>query len=701
MPTSLLRILAILIIMLMQQATADEETLLREIPDVLSLDPFEAAKGLPAQLEGQILWKNTTDGSFFLHHNQQGIYINCYQLDIPGERVIGDRVQVSGITFEGEYSNSVVPSEIKNLGTAPLPASRLFQVTEIWSTQNDCDWVHFTGRITSISIRERGIREKLILLGVNFEDHPLRVELPWSTLNEEKLRELQFLPVEFTAISGTKYNKNRQIVGRVMHATSFSAVAPLHTQPTPQHLKTKHTHELSRVYDDFSKRCRTHGVVTHFDENHLYLRGKRSCLKAFTRSIPNISIGDHVELDGFVQPEEISPIFLAREVRVTKSLADPKPIKIVSQTILPTHSFRILDSRFHNELIQLDAQVIAVNKLVSATGSTTGHFVLCRYLDHIFEIDLSSTPSIPKSWKTGATLRVTGICILELTDEISERLYADQFRILARSASDIKLLKAAPWWIKEKLYPLIGIALACVVFFILWVISLRRTVARQLETIASQVEKESVLNERQRIARDLHDTLEQGLAALKMQLKLIQRKVTKGLPNELYTVQAAEEMLAACSRESRGAIEDMRGGPWETMNLPDAIEQVLGQRIRNSGLKFQLDSPEGIPRLSPFAEQQIMRLLSEAVANATQHASPETITIRLRNEDDTLTFDVADDGTGFDQEIAKQSGRFGLLGMHERANRLNTTLSIESKLGDGTRIHFAVTINDFLLKKSQ
>jgi len=695
MPTSALRILAVLSIMLMQQAPADEETLIQKISDVLSLDPEIAAKGIPVQLEGQILWKNASDDSFFLHSDSHGIYVNCEGIPLPEVHLVGDRVKINGVSHEGNYSTAVIPEKIETLSADPLPRARPFEVSEIWSPKNDCDWVQFTARVTAITLKEREKRANLIILSTNFKGQRLRVEIAWSAPTEKRLRDLLFLPVKFTAIAGTQYNKNRQIVGRVMYVTTFSRTTQAEEELPPSDISTKAIHELSRSNANLDELCRIHGVVIHFDERYLYLRGEDSCIRASIREIDGISIGDRVELDGFVQPERIGPSFLARDVRIIESLPSPDPVRVEPHEILPKQWFRALYSRFHNELIELDAQIVETNTLVSNTGKLNGHYVLCRQGNHLFDLDLSATQTIPNDWKPGAVLRIKGICLLEHTDDINMQLYADQFHILARSVSDIELLKPAPWWTKGKLYALAAITLALGGAFSLWVLSLKRIVAGQLETIGFQVEKESVLNERQRIARDLHDTLEQGLSALKMQLKLIHRKLKNKLPDELYTVEAAEKMLAACSRESRGAIEDMRGGPWETMNLSDAIRNVIGPRVESAGVQFQLNCPKKVERLSPFAEQQIIRLISEAVANALKHAAPSLLKIELNSLNEMLEFKISDDGCGFDIEAAKQSGRFGILGMYERANRLNTTLSIKSVVGNGTRIHFSVPTSDF------
>lgn len=226
----------------------------------------------------------------------------------------------------------------------------------------------------------------------------------------------------------------------------------------------------------------------------------------------------------------------------------------------------------------------------------------------------------------------------------------------------------------------------------------------QTQTIGQQIVRETMLNERQRIARELHDTLEQGLTALTMQLNRVYRKIKNDPESSLQAVEQAENILRVCRDESRASIQDLRGGLLEEMDLPAAVEKTIISRLDDTTVGFRPElklSMSGVPvRLTLFAEHQLLRTITEAASNAVQHASPETISIQLDYGEEELHVVVQDDGCGFDPEHADEAGHFGVRGMYERVNRIGGKLEIESSEQSGTRVLVNVPVTD-LLKEGQ
>ncbi len=210
---------------------------------------------------------------------------------------------------------------------------------------------------------------------------------------------------------------------------------------------------------------------------------------------------------------------------------------------------------------------------------------------------------------------------------------------------------------------------------------------RQLSAYAAQVETLTLAEERQRMARELHDTLAQGLAGLIMQLEAIDTHLERGAPER---AQAVTEQAMARARttlaEARQAIHSLR--VTDTLKSPperiqQAVEQFTGSC--KTACTVDIDIAEwDIP--DPLTEHAL-RILQESLTNISRYAQASHCWVRWECQDNQLILSVMDDGIGFDpaHEIG-QNGHFGLVGLRERAALTGGSFKIESAPGQGTRL---------------
>lgn len=195
--------------------------------------------------------------------------------------------------------------------------------------------------------------------------------------------------------------------------------------------------------------------------------------------------------------------------------------------------------------------------------------------------------------------------------------------------------------------------------------------------------------ERTRIARDLHDTLEQGLVAVSMQLNLAARQ-TAPLPHAADKhLQKARFMLRHCMEEARASVLDLRrGGPDQELHL--GLERLAGSLsvpggpavvVRESGRRRPLPAP---------AAETLLRVAQEAVTNAVKHAHAGRVEVAVRYAAQAVTLRIRDDGRGFDAAAPQAPGHFGLLGMRERCEKLRAVLRLDSAPGRGTTVTVTV-----------
>jgi signal transduction histidine kinase len=287
---------------------------------------------------------------------------------------------------------------------------------------------------------------------------------------------------------------------------------------------------------------------------------------------------------------------------------------------------------------------------------------------------------------TNDRIRITGICELTTTRPLPRTNWVDGFRLHPRSGEDLAVLRHAPWWTLPRLLWALSIVGIIAVGSMSWGAVLRRRVAEQTEIIRAQIEREAAKDERQRIARELHDTIEQELAGLSVQLRNARQRLSDSPDRAGAALDLAQRMLRHCRQEARTSIRDLRSVALEMRGLDGALEELTGPVATECGAQFRLEvsgKPHHLPGTTAI---HLLRIAHEAVANAARHANPRNIEVRLEYAANSVSLEVRDDGCGFDTAAAAPRGHFGLLGIQERAGKLNAALRLASAPGQGTTL---------------
>jgi signal transduction histidine kinase len=196
----------------------------------------------------------------------------------------------------------------------------------------------------------------------------------------------------------------------------------------------------------------------------------------------------------------------------------------------------------------------------------------------------------------------------------------------------------------------------------------------------------TISQERNRMARELHDTLAHSLSAAAIQLEAV-RSLWEADPAEARTL--LDQSLRTTRqglKETRRAIADLRASPLEDLGLGLAVQSLAQAVAARTGAGLILDVPDHIEGVSPATEQALYRITEEALTNIEHHAAATQIGIRLERHPAALRLTVRDNGTGFDPSYPPENGHFGLQGMRERAELVGGAVRIESEPGWGTTI---------------
>jgi two-component system, NarL family, sensor histidine kinase YdfH len=208
----------------------------------------------------------------------------------------------------------------------------------------------------------------------------------------------------------------------------------------------------------------------------------------------------------------------------------------------------------------------------------------------------------------------------------------------------------------------------------------------KLAASAAKIEVLTLQNERQRMARELHDTLAQGVAGLVLQLEAVKAHLASGRSERASEI-IGQSILRARSTlaESRAAIDDLRA---TSANLIESVREKTERFTLATGLPCELEISVNENKLSPETTNHALNILNESLTNIARHAQASQVKTIFHIQSGHLQLEVRDNGKGFDPN-QKTSGHYGLIGMHERARLTGGHLTIESNTS-GTSVQFIV-----------
>ncbi len=211
--------------------------------------------------------------------------------------------------------------------------------------------------------------------------------------------------------------------------------------------------------------------------------------------------------------------------------------------------------------------------------------------------------------------------------------------------------------------------------------------------LITQAREAGVLDERQRMAREIHDTLAQGLTGIITQLEAAEQTRDRSDDWRRH-VDNALALARESLTEARRSVRAVRPEPLETARLPDALTELGGRWSARHGVRADVSTTGTPVPLHPEIEVTLLRAAQEALANVARHAAASRVGLTLSYMSDEVTLDVRDDGAGFDavngQPSRDPDGGYGLTAMRQRVNRVGGRLNVESEPGGGTAISASV-----------
>lgn len=251
------------------------------------------------------------------------------------------------------------------------------------------------------------------------------------------------------------------------------------------------------------------------------------------------------------------------------------------------------------------------------------------------------------------------------------------------------IAQKSSWWTRERIAIAIAAASALLLLTLVWSLSLRVLVNRRgrelLREKAAHLDSTLRIDERTRLAVELHDSFAQNLSGVSLQVDAALRNERLNPEKTRTNLLLASAILKSSREELRNCLWDLRSRALDEPDMESAIRQTLRPILNDVRLAIRFNVPR--TRLSDNTAHAVLRIIRELVSNSIKHGSATRIAIAGGIEKDRLMFSVSDNGCGFDAENTPgpAAGHFGLAGIRERLREFAGTMHIESTGGEGTR----------------
>jgi signal transduction histidine kinase len=658
--------LLVLGLSLWAQAPPQQFPTLTRADQVRRLTPEQAAQGYPVRVRG-VITDDVPAPDFFVQDSTAGIYVEGRKLHNFPHR-FGDLVEVEGVTGPGKFAPVILEQNLRVLGKGELPKTRLYSFEELADGQLDSQWVRVRGIVRSVAIDRSSWREVTLAMHLAVGPGELAVRVPIG----EQYDFSRWIDSEvlLEGVCGSLFNAQRQLSGVLLYVPRLSLVeleAPAKEVPLASLLTFS-------PGDGTRHRVRVRGTVEYQQPGQaVFLENQGKGLRVRTQEDSRLAPGDVVDVLGFPDMGESAPVLEDAVFQLIRHGHAPSPTAL--DLSLPWEKYDGMLITTQATVLQREPQLGGLRLLLQQDQTV---------FDATLQGEAGSLRSVPISSKA----QITGICLVR-----SGGLWStpQSFRVLLRSPQDVAVLRAPSWWNLRHALWLLGITLGALLIVMAWVVVLGRRLREQMALIRQKLRSGAVLQERNRIARELHDTLEQELAGITMQLDLAVDCLRQAPQVAHQALETARNMSRHSMVEARRSVWDLRCHLLEHGDLVSALTQVV--QTAAHGHNEPAVRVEGHPiRLPVPIEMNLLRIGQEAVANAVRHGHATGITVELRYAPDSVSLCISDNGCGFHPQVNGNNGHFGLLDMQERAQSMGCELRIESRPGQGTRVRLEVPI---------
>jgi len=675
--------------------------LLTTVAAVHDLPPEEAGAGYPVSLRATVTYYDPYWRTLFVQDRTAGIYV-----DLRGKPAIelrsGQQVRVDGVSATGDFAPTVREARIAVLGPGTMPAPDAPGIDELLSGHYDSRWVEVSGVVQAVSVE--GMHGVLEMVEGT---HQFRVHIlePPSSLGD-----LIDARVRVRGVANALFNQARQIIGIELTSPGRDYVVPLEPGARDPFALPARSPGALMLYSPGSSGHRVHvrGAVTLRQISGLIYIEDATGAAQVRQVVPaRAEPGDVVDAVGYATNGPLAPVLDRAEVRLAPGRARLHPTRLTAA--------EALEGQYDSRLVEIDAQVI--DHLTTATeqvldlqsGNTTFRTYLDQALGHF-------------SWpRNGARVRVTGVCSVQIGAD-SARAVPEAFRLDMRSASDMTILRDAPWWTTRTGSQVIAVMALSSLITSVWVFVLRRRVRRQTAVIGKKLEEEAALKDR---AQAANRAKSEFVANMSHEIRTPMNGILGMLNLALRTDSATDQR--ACLDDaltSAHSLMDLlndvldlsrvEAGRMDLEEVPFSLPRILQEAARNIGpkaaeknLTVTVRCQPGVPDWVRGDPMRLRQVLVNLLGNAVKFTAHGEICLSAAVIEAGVEFSVRDSGIGiapekldlifepFRQADGSTTRRYGGSGLGlaicaQLVRMMGGRIWVESEPGQGSVFRFTV-----------
>lgn len=696
--------------------------------DILAL-PVERAFGIQVFIRGVVTAAQPDaewSGRFFVQDATAGIFVENIITNLAGanQPKPGDLVEVAGISHPGGYAPIIMQPRWKKLGTAELPTAKRVPIEQLMAGIEDSQRVEISGVV-------RAFRNKGAVTIFEIASGGYRLDVNVPPLAGVDPQTLIGAKVRIRGTAATFFSgKLRHLITVTLHVPRASDFEIENNEPgNPFEDRVIPLDSLAQYRSDreLGRRVHVRGVVTYQRPGEdLFLQDVTGGMQVKCRSQERVSPGETVDVVGFPNFEQFLPVLQDAVFRKTGEPLQKPSVQAVNGPELQG-GFR------HADMITIQGRVLdrTERRINHLNGSAVGQQTVLTLQNSnlLFSVE-GSTMSIDAgvlSVPVGSLVEASGVCILK----IGEDGKLQSLQVLLPNSTYLRIIEQPSWWTPKRL--IIGLVGTNAVIFLAlsWIImvsrknsalkiSIRekeqaqvelqhandhleervkeRTEQLKLQITARQeaeVQFKAVLNERTRLAQELHDTLEQTLTGIALQMDTAAKFAENEKERAGHHLELARNLVTQSQSEVRCSVWDLRSRSPEQIDLPGLLLKTSQQLTEDTRLEVQVKAIGRIRPLSELIEENLLRVAQESLTNVIKHSKATQAIITLDYGPQNVMLTIQDNGTGFvvNQQAGPREGHFGLLGINERATRMRGRVAITSEPGKGTTIQVTIPID--------
>ncbi len=648
-----------------------------EIAVIKSMSKDQAAAAASVRIRGAVI--ESESYSFVLHDGRQGIYVLGERRSVPS---FGREVVVEGTTAPGEFAPVIQARQVTILGAGDVSPRVIKDVEDLEAGAMDCQWVEVEGLLRSVQPSSPAVpffsAYAILTAGTS------RLNLSFSNTSFAEVQQWVGSRVRIRVACLHYFNAHGQLYGAHLIVPGTGEVRVIEPALPREAVPLVRIESLLRYSPQVQPQGRVHiqGVVTYRrGENECYVQQDQSGVFVQHSDQRKLSVGDVVNVMGFVRRGVYSPEI---EDAVTELVNVPGTVRARPVSL---EGAKEADS----ELVEVQGLLLdhvrgAETEVLTVKGKgTLFTAVLLRH---------SASSEIPT---IGSLLQLTGVVRIISAPAAGTPFpwKPDTFALLLRTDDDLRVLHRPAISLTVWLFGVATVLTSVALLFAgsLWWRSKLKLREQKRGRIAREAEFAAMIKERTRLAREIHDSLAQGFTAVSIQLEIAKYKMPAEATAAYEHIEAARALVRESLVEARRAIQGLRNVTLSNADFIAALTRSSAKILKDTAIAFYPELEGDISRLGAEAENELLRIASEAMTNIVKHAQAKNIHVTCRVRDNYGELRVSDDGVGLTSGTPAGAG-FGLRGMQERAQRLNGHLVVTSEPGLGTHIVARIPIEN-------